>query len=250
MSDSDGLEERLDGMTVGEDNGGTTFTTSNPMAAAAAAADAGGSGGGGAAAAAPAAVPTADPVPTTPAADGGLARYLGEKERRRSSAVKTQVGDNLALKNNSKVTKKMAKHGDSTIIFSDYVIKVNRRNKMQKRVLMISDSAIYNLDPANFQCKRRIPFSILGSISMSKLSDNFFALHIPSEYDYLMVSGKKVEIVDHVREQAKRATGKEIRVSLANSYDYRIDQDNVREIHFTKVEGGVSTQIYTKTSKK
>jgi hypothetical protein len=36
-----------------------------------------------------------------------------------------------------------------------------------------------------------------------------------------MVSGKKVEIVDHVREQAKRATGKEIRVSLANSYDYR-----------------------------
>ncbi len=29
-----------------------------------------------------------------------------------------------------------------------------------------------------------------------------------------------------------------------------IDGENVREIHFSKVEGGVSTQIYTKSSKK
>ncbi len=121
---------------------------------------------------------------------------------------------------------------------------------MQKRVLMISESAIYNMDPANFQCKRRIPFTVLGSISMSKLSDNFFALHMPSEYDYLMVSGKKVEIVTHVLEAYRQANGKEMKISFQNSFDYRIDGENVREIHFTKVEGGVSTQIYTKSSKK
>eukprot|EP00163_Fabomonas_tropica_P023679 TRINITY_DN4107_c0_g1_i15.p1 TRINITY_DN4107_c0_g1~~TRINITY_DN4107_c0_g1_i15.p1 ORF type:complete len:145 (+),score=36.42 TRINITY_DN4107_c0_g1_i15:180-614(+) len=144
----------------------------------------------------------------------------------------------------------MAKHGDKKVVFSDYVIKVNRRNKMQKRVLLISDQALYNLDPSNFKCKRRIPLTILGSVSMSKLSDNFFSLHMPSEYDYLMVSGKKCEIVTHIMNVYKETAGKALKVTFSNSFDYRIDSDNVREIHFTKVEGGVSTQIYTKSSKK
>eukprot|EP00163_Fabomonas_tropica_P023680 TRINITY_DN4107_c0_g1_i3.p1 TRINITY_DN4107_c0_g1~~TRINITY_DN4107_c0_g1_i3.p1 ORF type:complete len:114 (+),score=13.17 TRINITY_DN4107_c0_g1_i3:385-726(+) len=89
-----------------------------------------------------------------------------------------------------------------------------------------------------------------GSVSMSKLSDNFFSLHMPSEYDYLMVSGKKCEIVTHIMNVYKETAGKALKVTFSNSFDYRIDSDNVREIHFTKVEGGVSTQIYTKSSKK
>jgi len=35
----------------------------------------------------------------------------------------------------------------------------------------------------------------IGSVSMSSFADNFFILHIPTEYDYLFVSNKKTEII-------------------------------------------------------
>ena len=140
--------------------------------------------------------------------------------------------------------------GYSKVIFSDYVIKVNRRNKMQKRVLMLTDGGLYNLDPSNFKAKRRIDVTKLTHVSLSELSDNFFALHVDKEYDYLMVSGKKIEIVMHLMAIYEEKKKQALRVVFDNCFDYRIDEENVREIHFTKVEGGVSTQIYTKSSKQ
>jgi len=62
---------------------------------------------------------------------------------------------------------------------------------MQDRIILITETAIYNIDPGSYKCKRRIPLKELGSVSISKLPDNFFTLHVPSEYDYLMVSSKK-----------------------------------------------------------
>jgi len=51
---------------------------------------------------------------------------------------------------------------------------------MQKRVLMMTDLAIYNLDPSNFKCKRRISLRDLGAICLSQLNDNFFSIRVPS----------------------------------------------------------------------
>ena len=36
-----------------------------------------------------------------------------------------------------------------------------------------------------FLLKRRIPFDKIDAISLSKLADNFFVIHVPSEYDYI-----------------------------------------------------------------
>lgn len=49
------------------------------------------------------------------------------------------------------------------------------------------DKAIYNIEPSSFKCKRRISYETIGDIKLSKLPDNFFAVHVPSEYDYLFV---------------------------------------------------------------
>ena len=92
--------------------------------------------------------------------------------------------------------------------------------------------------------------SELGSISLSKLPDNFFCIHVPSEYDYLLVSNKKTEIITKLVDSfPKNTSGKQLSVNFANSYDYRIDTDVYREILFTNVEGGISTQIFTKKKK-
>eukprot|EP00004_Rigifila_ramosa_P025794 TRINITY_DN780_c0_g1_i1.p2 TRINITY_DN780_c0_g1~~TRINITY_DN780_c0_g1_i1.p2 ORF type:complete len:202 (-),score=68.03 TRINITY_DN780_c0_g1_i1:58-663(-) len=178
------------------------------------------------------------------------AKFMGRKERRRSSALKMFLGDYLNLANNPTVKKMLVKNSDTNIIFSDVIIKVNKRNKMQERILLLTETSIYNVDPSNFKCKRRILLGELGSISLSQLPDNFFALHIPSEYDYLLVSSKKTEIVTRLSEAYKALKGSDMLINFENSFDYRIDNETVREIHFSRVEGGVSTQIYTKQKPK
>jgi hypothetical protein len=42
--------------------------------------------------------------------------------------------------------------------FADIVAKVNKRNKMQDRVLIITDQAIYNIDPSSFKVSSLSPF--------------------------------------------------------------------------------------------
>ena len=128
----------------------------------------------------------------------------------------------------------------------DVIIKVNRRNKMQERIFLLTETAIYNVDPGNYKCKRRIQLKELGSVSLSKLPDNFFALHIPHEHDYLLVSSKKTEVVSRLIEAYENLTGEPLSINFSNSFEYRISDNTMREIHFSRVEGGVSTQIYVR----
>ena len=65
-------------------------------------------------------------------------KFMGQKERRKSSSAKMFLGDYLSLANNENIKKILAKHGDKTILFSDIIIKINKRNKMQERVLLLT----------------------------------------------------------------------------------------------------------------
>ena len=53
---------------------------------------------------------------------------------------------------------------------------------------------------------------------MSKLPDNFFCLHVPKEYDYLLVSNKKTEIVSKIVENFATKKGSDIVLTFANRY--------------------------------
>eukprot|EP00299_Pterocystis_sp_00344_P000561 c10143_g1_i1.p1 GENE.c10143_g1_i1~~c10143_g1_i1.p1 ORF type:complete len:258 (-),score=48.06 c10143_g1_i1:52-804(-) len=181
-------------------------------------------------------------TPVSHAAD----RFLGQKERRNSSAFKMFMYDYLSLTTNKVVLDRIAKHGDTKISFADFAIKVNRRNKMQKRVLLITEHAIYNMEPANYKIKRRIEISKLKSISLSTLPDNFFCIHVSQEYDYLMVSGRKVEIVTVLRMNYNNLTQKVLEINFSDSFEYQIGTGSSRQIQFTRVDGGVSTQIFDK----
>eukprot|EP00501_MAST-03F_sp_TOSAG23-6_P002418 GSMAST32.ASY1.ANO1.2527.1 assembled CDS len=81
----------------------------------------------------------------------------------------------------------IAKHGHATetVQSSDVVIKVNRRNKPQERVIMMTDRAIYNILPTNY--KKCHP------------SSNEFIIHIPSEYDYRFISLRRNALLQSMR---------------------------------------------------
>lgn len=65
--------------------------------------------------------------------------------------------------------------------------------------------------------RRRIALSNISHISCSLLSDNFFLIHVPSEYDYLFVSSHKSEIVRWLRLGYLGATGEELTLAMQNT---------------------------------
>ena len=81
---------------------------------------------------------------------------------------------------------------------------------------VVADGSIYNIEPNSCKVRRRISLSNISHISTSLLSDNFFLIHVPSEYDYVYVSGRKTEIVSTLRLAYQEATGDELTLVMQN----------------------------------
>jgi len=126
--------------------------------------------------------------------------------------------DYLAVASNPSVFKVLAKYSDGTpetVFFSDYLVKVNPRDKPQERVLLITNKAIYNLLPTDYgKCKRRISLDDLDSMTVSKASDEF-VLHVPREYDYRLMSLRKAEVVAVIEHVFKNCTGEKLIVEYS-----------------------------------
>jgi len=174
--------------------------------------------------------------------------FMGIKKRRPSSADKRFCGDHMGIGNNVLIQKMMQKAGDTEVVFADSVVKVNKRTKMQERILLITENAIYNVDKnVNYKVKRRILIKDVGSIVVSTFADNFFLIRVPSEYDYFLVSSKKTEIILRLLTTYQRLTGEPLEVEFLNNFEYAAEIGLIREVEFTQGQGGVNTHV---TSKK
>mmetsp|Transcript_6140 Transcript_6140/g.11565 ORF Transcript_6140/g.11565 Transcript_6140/m.11565 type:complete len:654 (-) Transcript_6140:186-2147(-) len=116
--------------------------------------------------------------------------------------------DFLELENDRRIKMMLRQHGDNTsqdevLQFSAFVTKVNRKGKEQKRVLIITDKAIYNVDKEDtlisksgrFVFKRRIQRDHIDHITQSTDSDEF-VLHVRDEYDYHYKTERRKEILE------------------------------------------------------
>eukprot|EP01083_Nonionella_stella_P076356 208005_1 len=104
--------------------------------------------------------------------------------------------DSLRLGAKQEIAVLLANEGLDTerVIFSENVIKLNAKGRQQRRILMITQSAIYNLKPKKCRkSQRRIRISDIGMVTMSSISPEF-AIHVPSEYDYHFISKNKSQI--------------------------------------------------------
>lgn len=103
--------------------------------------------------------------------------------------------DKLSLTGNTTVEKLLIKEGPGEVIqFSELVTKINRKDKDQQRVLMITDKAVYNLIPGNYKMKRRIAIASILAVSYSTISEEF-VIHVAGEYDYRYKSAYKNSVV-------------------------------------------------------
>lgn len=87
---------------------------------------------------------------------------------------------------------------------------------MKRRIIMITDFAMYIADPESEGLKRRIALAAVDKMCLSELSDNFFAIIIPTEYDLLMASTRKTEIVSVLVEATKSASDYQLEVDFSN----------------------------------
>ena len=106
--------------------------------------------------------------------------------------------------------------GDRKVLFADKVIKFTGSGKMKRRILLVTDFAIYIADPETDALKRRIALAAVDKLCLSELSDNFFAIIIPTEYDLLMASTRKTEIVTVLVDATKSASDYELEVALSD----------------------------------
>jgi len=104
---------------------------------------------------------------------------------------------------------------DEEIKFSDFVTKINRKDKEQTRVLLITDKHMYNLMPNNYgKMRRQIPLPNICGISSTVTTDEF-VVHVPDEYDYRFKSSRKAVIIDVLKTVCK------IKVTLVEKKDLK-----------------------------
>jgi serum/glucocorticoid-regulated kinase 2 len=86
------------------------------------------------------------------------------------------------------------------IVLSKTVIKINKRAKGQKRVLLMTTKALYNMKPKELgKCQRRIAIEKIVSVSTVE-GGRDFSVHIPEEYDYHYISRDVDRIIEVLAE--------------------------------------------------
>ncbi|XP_050226026.1 uncharacterized protein LOC126675429 [Mercurialis annua] len=174
--------------------------------------------------------------------------FMGVKVRRKASLHREIKGDYIGVPSNAYLMKLLQKQGDSQVLFADKVMKFTSSGKMKRRILLITDFAIYLIDPLSDTLKRRIALPAVERMLLSELSDNFFAVIIPTEYDLLMASTRKTEIVTVLADGIKSASDYDLEVLFSNSFEYHASAELIKEVQFEEAEGGVKTSFLRKQS--
>ncbi|KAL4191502.1 hypothetical protein AMTRI_Chr07g30290 [Amborella trichopoda] len=132
---------------------------------------------------------------------------------------------------------------DRQVLFAENILKFPGAGKIKRRILLITDLAIYILD--------------LDRLCLNELSDNFLAIIIPSEYDCLLASTHKTKIVTVLVEATKNKSNYGIEVVFSNradqglscGFEYYAAANNIKEVQFEEVDdGGARTRMAKKSA--
>lgn len=125
--------------------------------------------------------------------------------------------DHLSLGIDATVKKDIVKAGGSVleeIIFSDMAVKINRKDKPQERVIVVTSSALYNMNKGR-KIKRRIELQKIEGITVSSTTDEF-VIHVPSEYDYRLNAARKSDCIESIVSARALLTSPRIPVSIVS----------------------------------
>jgi serum/glucocorticoid-regulated kinase 2 len=168
-----------------------------------------------------------------PSSQRGTARGTarGTTGSLKASGVLTRMWDFEGVGKNEELFNLIAKKGKGPekIIYSGFETKVNRRKQRQKRLLVITEKAIYNIGPPDFKVvKRRILLHKISGISQCEEAKEF-VVHVFEEYDYRYCSERAELIVDVLQYEYKRVARRNLEV-------ISVEQSSLDKITLTRVK--------------
>ncbi|KAL9262630.1 Myosin ID heavy chain-like protein [Drosera capensis] len=185
-------------------------------------------------------VPSSDPVEPYMA----LAKFNGSKKVPESRKVEVGIQteedglyhQKVAVRNeiNHIIKRKVGQifiEGDQQVLFADKVLKYTGKGKVKRRFLIISEFAVYIIDPETNALKRRVSLAAVEKIFMSQLHDHFIAIHVPTEYDILLASTRKTEIAIKLVDATRSSPDYELQVIRSNRFEYNASAELVKEVH-------------------
>ncbi|CAH0487004.1 unnamed protein product [Peronospora farinosa] len=163
-------------------------------------------------------------------------RYLGKKKRRRDSLDRLYQADYIGVNKYPAYASIIQGHTESRsskagldrghkekLLFLGTVEKVNERWAHQTRVLMISETRVFNLKADKIQQpKERRVFEIarLTGLAMSTQPDNYLILRVKGEIDLMVQVSQKTEVVQALRSRMEKGYGRELSVEFSDELDF------------------------------
>eukprot|EP01016_Furgasonia_blochmanni_P005651 TRINITY_DN1220_c0_g1_i19.p1 TRINITY_DN1220_c0_g1~~TRINITY_DN1220_c0_g1_i19.p1 ORF type:complete len:516 (+),score=69.59 TRINITY_DN1220_c0_g1_i19:66-1613(+) len=123
--------------------------------------------------------------------------------------------DYLGLRENQQIIKMLRKYGElkddggdlsvALKVFSDFMYRINHREHKELRVLFITSQALYNLHPKkDYEVVRRIDLKKIHRVSLFETSPSLCAIHVEEEYDYLVQTYRRQNMLIFLKEMFER----------------------------------------------
>lgn len=132
-------------------------------------------------------------------------------------AARRSPNDYLSLNADSAFKKSVI--GGEEVVFSDVVTKINRKDKPQERILVVTNKGVYNLSKSK-KLKRRIDLAKVDAITVSTMSDEW-VIHVFSEYDYRIACARKAEATECIVTARHDLTADTVKVTLSSQLDLK-----------------------------
>ncbi|KAJ3223556.1 Unconventional myosin-Ie [Clydaea vesicula] len=150
-----------------------------------------------------------------------------KKERKRFSLNREFLGDYLSYRDNPILKALVGKN--EKVFFADLCTKYDRKFKPSQRECILTEKEFIMIgfekeksgpNKGKFVkgVKRRILFKDIQGVSLSTKNDDFFILHIPSEYDNVLESIFKTEFITVFSEKYREETGRTLNLEFNDKY--------------------------------
>lgn len=130
-------------------------------------------------------------------------------------------------------------HSFEKVLFSCNVMKINKRFKVQERSLLITDMALFKLDPNKHYQRKKSPLDLnhVTGISLSPAKDQGFVVHFQNGKDLLCYmltpphENRVAEMVAVLCQICQRKFGKDLKVTVSNPCTFSVGTKR-KELHF------------------
>ncbi|MES1908234.1 MAG: hypothetical protein MHM6MM_001207 [Cercozoa sp. M6MM] len=108
-----------------------------------------------------------------------------------------------------------------TVHFSSTVTKINRKEKRQKRDLIVTNRALYNFKPRSYgRVRRRMRLRDISAFVLSRVSDEL-VVKMKDSYDYRLEMRRRAELVEVVSHWFEHQTAQELACVMVDEGELR-----------------------------